>query len=191
MSQFLTDINRIRSQAKRRIDEGAVTPANKSNRVAVIDLLDAALSTEWICVLRYTQHATVASGLHAESVAQEFWEHAGEELEHAHRIAKRIHQLGGHPSLDPQHMSETAHSYYVECTSLLDMIKENAIAERIAIMSYTEMIRFVGDGDPTTRRLLEEILEKEEEHADEMADLLAALDINEKIDTPESDISAS
>jgi len=172
MSQFITDIEKIRSQAKKSLDDGAVTDANESKVKSVIALLDAALATEWICVLRYSQHSVTATGIYAETIAEHFAEHAQEELEHAHWLAKRIQQLGGVPHLDPAHLVNSAHSYYAECNSLLDMIKENLIAERIAIISYTEMIRSVGESDPTSRRLFEKILEVEEEHADDLASLL-------------------
>ncbi len=179
MSQFTIDLKKIRELASQSLQNGAVTDSNHTDREKVLELLDAALSTEWICVLRYTQHAIVATGLHSESISEHFREHAKEETEHAMRIAERINQLGGKPLLDPIHLSETAHSYYVEASSIIDMIKENLIAERIAIMSYTEMIRFIGEDDPTTRRMLEEILQVEEEHADELAGLLDRMDIRE------------
>jgi bacterioferritin len=181
MSEFTMDVERIRKEARRSLDQGAVTPHYKADRVAVLKLLDAALATEWLCVLRYKQHAHAAAGIDAEAVADEFAEHAREELEHADLLATRIKQLGGTPHLDPVSLVDRAHSQYVECDSLADMIKENLVAERIAIESYTEMVRFVGDGDPTTRRMLEQILEKEEEHADELADLLRAFDARQKL----------
>lgn len=180
MSQFVIDIKKIRDKARESLQKGAVTDSNRADCHRLIELLDSALATEWICVLRYTQHAAVATGLHSETIAKHFMEHAKEEAQHAHQIAERINQLGGKPNLDPKHFPDSAHSYYVECDSLLEMIKENLIAERIAIMSYTEMIRFVGEDDPTTRRMLEGILEVEEEHADELAKLIDRVDFREK-----------
>jgi bacterioferritin len=181
MSEFLIDIERLRREARQQTDEGAVTTHYKADRAQVLKMLDAALATEWICVLRYTQHALAARGIHAEAVADEFSEHAREEQEHAHMLSERIKQLGGTPSLDPRTLAGRSHSEYKECDTLVDMIKENLIAERIAIESYTEMIKYLGEADITSRRVLEEILAKEEEHADEMADLLAALDVHDKL----------
>jgi bacterioferritin len=181
MSEFLIDIERLRREARQRTDEGAVTPHYKADRGEVLKMLDAALATEWICVLRYTQHALAARGIHAEAVAAEFTEHASQEQEHAMQLAERIKQLGGTPSLDPTTLAGRSHSEYRECDTLLDMIKENLIAERIAIESYTEMIRYLGDRDVTSRRVLEHILAVEEEHADDMADLLSALDVHDKL----------
>jgi bacterioferritin len=146
-----------------------------------LELLHGALATEWICVLRYTQHYHAAQGLHAEPVAAEFKEHAEQEREHALRLAERIKQLGGQPSLDPIAMARHAHSEYRECDNLLDMIRENLVAERIAVAAYQEMVRFFGNDDPTSRKLVEEILATEEEHADEMADLLKAIDPEAKL----------
>jgi bacterioferritin len=170
------DVERLRREARAKIEEGALTPHYRANREAVLEMLNGALATEWLCVLRYTQHSIVAQGIHAEAVATHFAEHARQEQEHAMRIAGRMRQLGGDVSLDPHTLSGRAHSQYQEAESLTEMIKENLIAERIAIESYTEMIRTIGDDDPTTRRMLEEILAVEEEHADEMADLLVASD---------------
>lgn len=176
MSQFVLDIQKIRSEARKRIEDGAVTADYKADPKEIIALLSSAMSTEWLCVLRYTQHAFAAKGIHAESVADHFREHARDEQEHAMKLAERIRQLGGTPHLDPAGMSAVSHTQYKESESLLEMIKENLIAERIAIEAYGETIRYIGDTDPTSRRVLEEILEKEEEHADDMADLLAAND---------------
>lgn len=176
MSEFIMDVERLRKEARARIEEGALTPHYRANREMVLAMLNGALATEWLCVLRYTQHSIVAQGIHAESVAAHFAEHAREEQEHAMMIAKRMRQLGGDVSLDPNTLTGRAHSLYQEASDLSEMIKENLIAERIAIESYTEMIRAIGDGDPTTRRMLEEILAVEEGHADEMADLLVASD---------------
>jgi bacterioferritin len=137
-----------------------------------IELLNTALATEIVCVLRYRYHAIVAAGIHSESVKAEFEEHANDEQGHAQRLAERIQQLGGKPDMNPGGLLSRSHTEYVEGDSLVDMIKENLIAERIAVDSYREMARFFADNDPTTRRLIEELLEKEEEHANDMQDLL-------------------
>ncbi len=179
MSDFMTGVAELRARAKRHMDEGAVTKGYQANRQKVIELLQTALSTEWICVLRYRQHEVSAEGIHAEAVAKEFAQHAVEEQGHALQLAKRIKQLGGRPTLDPSTLKERSHAEYKECDTLWEMIRENLFAERIAVESYTEMIRFIGDGDPTTRRMLEEILAKEEEHADDMAGLLKVVDPQE------------
>jgi bacterioferritin len=170
---FILDLKKIRQDARENVENGAVTRTYAGDQQTILGMLSTALATEWICVLRYTQHEVAAKGIHAASVAAHFAEHAREEQHHAMQIAERIRQLGGTPSLDPSNMRERSHSEYQECDSLEGMIKENLIAERIAIEAYTEAIKFIGDKDPTTRRLFEEILAKEEEHADEMADLLA------------------
>lgn len=174
MSDFILDVERIRNEARKQTFEGAVTPDYKADREAILKLLAASMATEWICMLRYTQHSLVAQGIHAESVSRHFSEHAAQEQGHAMKLAERIRQLGGKPHLDPSGFSALSHAEYKECDSLEEMIKENLIAERIAIESYSEIIRYIGDRDPTSRRLFENILEVEEEHADEMADLLAA-----------------
>ncbi len=179
MNDFMMDVAELRIRAKRHMEEGAVTEGYQANREKVIELLETALATEWVCVLRYRQHEVVAEGIHAEAVAKEFAQHATEELAHALQLAKRIKQLGGHPSLDPSTLQKKSHSEYKESDSLWEMIRENLFAERIAVESYSEMIRYIGEGDPTTRRMLEEILAKEEEHADEMAGLLKAVDPKE------------
>ena len=153
-----------------------MTAGYGADRGVVLGLLNAALATELVCVLRYRRHHHMASGFHGATAAEEFLQHAVEEQEHADQIAQRIVQLGGKPDFDPDGLPSRSHSEYVACESLDEMVRENLVAERIAIESYTEMIRYIGDGDPTTRRMLEEILAKEEEHADEMADLLRAVD---------------
>jgi bacterioferritin len=173
---FLSDLQEIRKRARQHLENGAVTAGYKIDRDVAVRLLNEALATEIVCVLRYKRHYYAASGIHAESVRQEFLEHANEEQEHADRIAERITQLDGEPNLNPDGLSARSHSEYVEGTSLVDMIKEDLVAERIAIDSYTEMIRFFGDGDPTSRRMMEEILAKEEEHANDLADLLRNID---------------
>jgi len=171
-SAFLTDIKTLRARARKHIEDGAVTAGYKADRKTVIKLLNEALATELVCILRYKRHYFMASGINADAVAQEFLEHANEEQVHADRIAARIVQLKGEPNFSPDGLSSRSHAEYVEGNSLVEMIKEDLVAERIAIDSYAEMIRYIGDKDPTTRRMLEEILAMEEEHADDLASLL-------------------
>ena len=173
---FITDIKELRKRARQHIENGAVTEGYKVDRETALKLLNEALATEIVCVLRYKRHYYAATGLASESVKAEFLEHANEEQQHADQIAERIMQLGGEANLNPEGMLSRSHSEYVEGTSLTDMIKEDLVAERIAIESYSELIRFFGDGDPTSRRLMEEILAKEEEHANDMSDLLKRMD---------------
>jgi len=173
---FLTDIKTIRERARQEIESGAVTQDYSLDKEQVIKLLNEALATEIVCVLRYRFHYYMASGIHKEGAATEFLQHSNEEQQHADRIAERIKQLGGKPQLNPAVISQTSHSEYVEGTSLEDMLREDLVAERIAIQTYREMINFFGDKDPTTRRLMEEILAVEEEHADDIADLLFAVE---------------
>lgn len=170
--EFLSDIKELRQRARQHLDAGAVTEGYAADRDTVLKLLNTALATELICTLRYRRHYFTARGIHAQAVAEEFLEHATEEQDHADKIAQRIIQLGGEPDFNPDHLSGRAHSEYVEVEDLVAMIQENLVAERIAIESYTEMIHYVGDNDPTTRRVLEEILAKEEEHADELLTLI-------------------
>jgi bacterioferritin len=167
---FNIDISAIRENARKDVLEGAHTSSYQGDVEEVIELLNHALATELVCVLRYKMHYFTAVGLNSESIASEFAIHAQDEQEHADRIAARIVQLGGKPDFSPQGLAERSHSDYVACASLEEMIRENLIAERIAIDTYREMIRYIGDKDPTTRRMLEDILAKEEEHADELAD---------------------
>jgi bacterioferritin len=167
----LTDTATLRLRARKHIEDGAVTGGYSGDRKAVLDMLNGALATELVCVLRYKRHYFMAEGIHATAVAAEFLAHAEEESGHADRIAKRIVQLGGAPDFSPDGLSSRSHAEYVEGVTLEDMIRENLVAERIAIDSYREMITFIGDTDPTTRRMLIEILEVEEEHADELASL--------------------
>lgn len=169
---FLSDVETLRERAKKNIERGAVVEGYQANRLKVIELLNTALATEIVCTLRYRRHHFVAAGLHAESVAAEFLEHSGQELEHADRLAERIVQLGGEPKLDPSGLTERSHSEFGDTTSLREMLRENLVAERIAVESYTELIRYIGDGDPTTRRMIEDILAVEERHADELAGLM-------------------
>jgi len=172
---FLTDIQTLRARARQHIEQGAVTDGYKADRKVVIDLLNEALATEIICVLRYKRHYFMACGINADSVAQEFLQHAGEEQLHADQIAARIVQLKGEPNFNPEGLAMRSHAEYVEGGDLIDMIREDLVAERIAIDSYGEMIRYVGDKDPTTRRMLEGILAMEEEHAEDLATLLEDL----------------
>ena len=176
---FLTDIQELRRRARQHMEQGAITDGYKADPKKVSAVLNEALATEIVCVLRYKRHYFTATGIHAESVAQEFLEHANEEQTHADQLAMRITQLGGEPDLNPQHLAMNSHSEYVEGTTLVEMIREDLVAERIAIESYNEIIRYIADGDPTTRRMLEEILAKEEEHADDMRDLLSTLSPSE------------
>src|SRR4051794_26245317 len=169
---FLADVQEIRRRARQHMEKGAVTEGYKADLTTVLRLLNEALATEIVCVLRYKRHQFMASGLEAQSIAAEFAEHAAEEQGHADRIAERITQLGGEPDFSPQGLTTRTHSEYKEGTGLLDMVKEDLVAERIAIESYSEMIRYFGDKDPTTRRLMEEILAKEEEHAEDMHNLI-------------------
>jgi bacterioferritin len=170
---FLSDVKELRRRAREHIEKGAVTGGYRAERGTVIKLLNEALATEIVCVLRYRRHYFMAQGMNAKSVAGEFLAHSGEEQGHADQIAHRITQLNGEPNLNPEGLLTRSHSEYVEGATLADMIREDLVAERVAIESYTEMIRYLGDDDSTTRRMLEEILAKEEEHAEDMADLLA------------------
>ena len=169
---YLTDVQTLRSQARQHLDDGAVTAGYAADAPAVIKLLNDALATELVCVLRYRRHYFMARGIQSKSIADEFLVHANEEQGHADQIAGRIVQLGGEPDFSPDTLSSRSHAEYVEGDSLDDMIKEDLVAERIAIDSYREMIQYLGDLDPTTRNMLEGILAVEEEHADELADLL-------------------
>lgn len=162
----------LRASARKRIEDGAITRSYEADRKEIIKLLNAALATEWVCVLRYYRHYFMAKGMLADAVKGEFLEHAQQEQAHANRIAERIVQLGGEPDLDPDTLTRRAHAEYKEGKDLREMVKEDLVAERIAIDSYREMINYIGDSDTTTKRLLEQILEQEEEHADEFADLL-------------------
>ncbi|MGE5640350.1 MAG: ferritin-like domain-containing protein [Clostridia bacterium] len=175
MPEFLSDIQTLRKRAREHIDQGAVTAGYHADRGTVVKLLNEALATEIICTLRYKRHYFMAKGIHAESVAAEFQEHAAEEQAHADQIAERITQLGGEPDFSPEGLATRSHAEYVEGGSLEEMIKEDLVAERIAIDSYREMVEYLGSKDITTRRLMEEILAKEEEHADDLASLLEGL----------------
>ena len=172
---FLTDVKTLRERARQHIERGAVTEGYKADRETVNKILNEALATEIVCVLRYRRHYFMASGIHAEGVAAEFLQHANEEQGHADQIAQRIVQLGGEPNFNPDGLLTRSHAEYVEGDTLLDMIKEDLVAERIAIDSYREIIQYLGNDDPTTRRMMEEILAMEEEHADDLVNLLTDL----------------
>lgn len=173
---FLSDIRTIRERARKHVEDGAVTEGYSADRETVVRLLNEALATEIVCVLRYRRHYFMASGIHAEPIAAEFLEHAREEQEHADQIAERIVQLGGAPNFSPEGLLTRSHAEYVEGTTLTDMIRENLVAERIAIDSYREMISYLGTNDPTTRRMLENILANEEEHAEDLSSMLVKMD---------------
>jgi bacterioferritin len=168
----LTDVKTLRESARRHVEDGAVTEHYKGDREKVLQLLNEALATEIICVLRYRHDYFMARGLKAKAAAAEFLEHANQELGHADQIAERIVQLGGEPDLNPQTLTQRSHAEYRLGKSIEEMIRENLVAERIAIDSYREMAAYVGEDDPTTKNMLEEILAVEEEHADDLADLL-------------------
>ena len=169
---FKTDVAELRARAREHIDDGAVTASYDADRNTVLKMLNDALATEIVCVLRYRRHYFMAKGLESKSIADEFLVHSNQEQGHADQIADRIVQLGGDPDFSPQTLTSRSHAEYVECKNLVDMIKENLVAERIAIDSYRAMVQYLATGDSTTRRLLEEILQVEEEHADELLDLL-------------------
>lgn len=173
---FVSDIKAIRARAREHIEQGAVTEGYAADRATVLKILNEALATELVCVLRYKRHYFMASGINAQPVASEFLQHANEEQQHADQIAMRITQLGGEPNFSPDGLSSRSHSEYAEGDGLRDMIKEDLIAERIAIDSYREIVEYLGTKDSTTRRMIEGILEMEEEHADDLATLLDQLD---------------
>jgi bacterioferritin len=172
---FLSDIQELRRRAREHIAQGAVTSGYQADRETVLKLLNEALATEIVCTLRYKRHYFMAKGIHAEGVAAEFLEHSQDEQQHADQIAARITQLDGAPDFSPEGLVTRSHAEYVEGDSLEDMIKEDLVAERIAIDSYKEVVLYLGEKDPTSRRLMEEILAKEEEHADDLANLLEGL----------------
>lgn len=175
-----SDIKTLRERARQHIDKGAVTSGYAADLVNVVRLLNEALATELVCVLRYKRHYFMAAGIHAAPVAAEFLEHATEEMSHADLIAKRIIELRGEPNFSPDGLATRSHAEYVEGDSLKSMIKEDLIAERIAIESYREMIAYLGDQDPTTQRMLKEILASEEEHAEDLSSLLEGMKDYEK-----------
>ncbi|HZJ45430.1 MAG TPA: ferritin-like domain-containing protein [Pyrinomonadaceae bacterium] len=169
---FLTDIKTLRERARKHIENGAITEGYMADRETAVKILNEALATEIVCVLRYRRHYFMATGINAESVASEFLQHANEEQGHADQIAQRIVQLQGEPNFNPEGLLSRSHAEYVEGTTLVDMIKEDLVAERIAIDSYREMISYFGNDDPTSRRLMESILAMEEEHADDLVNML-------------------
>jgi bacterioferritin len=180
MSAFVTDIKKIRERARQHIADGAVTGAYKADRAQVIKVLNEVLATELVCVLRYKRHYYTAEGLYSDSVKAEFLEHAAEEQAHADAIATRIVQLNGKPDFNPASLATRSHAEYSEADDLVKMIEENLIAERIAIETYAEIARWLGNDDATTRRLMESILEQEEEHAEDLASLIARLPADSK-----------
>jgi bacterioferritin len=172
---FVTDIQELRRRAREHMDEGAVTATYNADAERVVAVLNDALATELVCVLRYKRHYFMAVGIHAKSVTDEFNEHAKDEQEHADRIAERITQLGGAPNFNPEGLASRSHSEYVEGKDLEDMIREDLVAERVAIDSYTEIVRFLGDRDIVSRRMMEDILANEQDHADDLQKLLSQL----------------
>jgi bacterioferritin len=173
MKPFVSDIEKIRARAREHLGEGAVTTGYKADRTQVIKVLNEVLATEIVCMLRYKRHYFAAQGIDSDPVREEFLEHANEEAEHADKVAQRIVQLNGEPDYQPEGLATRSHSQYVEGEDLVSMIKEDLVAERIAIETYSEIVRWLGDSDPTTRRVIEEILAVEEEHAEDLATLLA------------------
>jgi bacterioferritin len=173
MGEFVTDVKRIRDRARQHMEKGAVTENYGADRNAVIKVLNDVLATETVCVLRYKRHYYTASGINAEAVKDEFKQHAADEQQHVDWVAERITQLGGEPDFNPEGLAARSHSEYVEGSDLASMIKENLVAERIAIDSYSEIVRWLGEGDPTTRKLIEDILKVEEDHAEDMKSLLS------------------
>ncbi|AHE65918.1 ferritin-like domain-containing protein [Legionella oakridgensis] len=175
---FISDIKKIRREARKHLKRGPVTENYKLDLKNVINLLNGALATELICTLRYKKHYYKAAALGASVAATEFLEHANQENDHASQIAQRIVQLGGDPDFSPEGLPQRSHADYVDCEDVACMVKENLIAERIAIDIYREMINYIGNADPTTRKMLEDILAVEEEHADDLLDVAAEYDIN-------------
>lgn len=171
---FLSDVQQLRARARENIEKGAITPAYQGDVKQTIEILQAVLATEIVCVLRYTMNAVAASGISSDSVKDEFDEHAEEERDHMRQVAERINQLGGTPDFNPENLATRSASQYVVGSNLVDMIKENLIAERIACEHYRELVRFFGEKDPTTKHMMESILAKEEEHANDMHDLLVS-----------------
>jgi bacterioferritin len=175
MDNFVSDVKKLRERARTHMESGAVTAGYKANREQVIQVLNQVLATELVCVLRYKRHYYMAAGINSESVRDEFLQHATEEQQHADWVAERITQLNGAPDFNPEGLSTRSHSEYQVGSDLRSMIQENLVAERIAIESYSEISRWLGSNDPTTRKLIEEILKTEEEHADDMKNLLGAV----------------
>ncbi|MGI9595834.1 MAG: ferritin-like domain-containing protein [Acidimicrobiales bacterium] len=175
MADFLTDVETLRERARANIDQGPITSAYGADRERVIEVLNEALATELVCILRYKRHYYTATGLNAAPVAAEFLQHANEEQVHADQIALRITQLQGEPNFNPEGLATRAHAEYDDSTDLLEMVREDLVAERIAIQSYSEVIGWLGSADPTTRRMLEDILAMEEEHADDLLSILETM----------------
>ena len=176
VAEFLTDIKTLRERARRKIEEGPITEAYGADRERVIEVLNEALATELVCILRYKRHYFTAKGIHSQAVANEFLQHATEEQGHADQIALRITQLQGSPNFDPDGLTSRSHAEYDASENLMDMLREDLVAERIAIDSYSEAIRWLGDKDVTTRRMLEDILAVEEEHADDLLNLMEGVE---------------
>jgi bacterioferritin len=172
MGSYASNMEEIRRKAREHMEKGALTSSYGADVDTVIKILNEALATELVCVLRYKRHYYSAKGIHSNAVKEEFLEHAREEQEHADQIAERISQLGGEPDMNPSQLADRSHAEYVEGEDLVDMLREDLVAERIAIASYSDMIHYIGEKDPTTRRMLEDILAKEEEHADDLVTLL-------------------
>ena len=172
MEHFVSDLKKIREQARKHMEAGAVTEGYKADREQVVAVLNEVLATEIVCVLRYKRHFFMARGINADSIKAEFLQHANEEQQHADWVAERITQLNGEPNFNPEGMASRSHSQYQEGSSLIEMIKEDLVAERIANKSYSDFLRWLGEDDPTTRRLIVEILKSEEEHAEELANML-------------------
>jgi bacterioferritin len=172
MNEFLADVKLLRERARQNIMKGAVTENYKADRERVLQVLNTVLATELVCTLRYLRHYYTATGINSEAVKQEFLQHSKDEQQHADWIANRIVQLNGEPNFNPEGLASRSHSEYVEGKDLISMIREDLVAERIAIESYAEIIRWLGDSDPTTRKLIEDILRMEEDHADDMKSLL-------------------
>lgn len=175
MTATLTDIQTLRRRAREHIEQGAVTASYSADRTEVLKLLNEVLATEIVCVLRYRRHYFMARGIQAKSIADEFLVHANEELGHADQIAERIVQLGGEPDFSPDNLTRRSHAEYQAGINLIDMIKEDLVAERIAIDSYREFIKYLGSQDSTTSDMLKGILAVEEKHADEMAEMLEVI----------------
>ena len=179
-SPFVSDIQELRRRARLHMERGAVTSSYSGDRETVVRILNEVLATETVCVLRYKRHYYMATGIHAQAIAEEFREHAKEEQRHADLVTERITQLDGEPDLNPEGLAMRSHSQYIEGKSLLDMVREDLVAERIAVESYTEIIRYLGTDDPTTRIMMEQIMAKEEEHADDMKKVLETLGGDER-----------
>jgi len=180
MKPFISDISKIRDRARAKIDDGAVTAGYKADREQVIKILNEVLATELVCMLRYKRHYFTVDGIFSDSIRAEFLEHANEEQQHADMVAARIVQLNGEPDFEPKNLATRSHAQYSEGDDAVSMIREDLVAERIAIETYTEIARWLGEDDPTTRRLIEQILEKEEEHAEDLVTLLARLPEEQK-----------